>query len=85
MDFIQAPRGCRHAQLTQHFAKVSTQASGGAVLEGICHGGCDVCDARLASLRDLSAHSRQVLQIIADAATGVSEQQVLEQLVCRWP
>lgn len=82
MDFIQAPKGCRHAQLSQQFSKDSRPAPGGAALDGICHGGCDVCDTRLAALRDLSAASRHIFQAIADAPDGRSQQAVLEQLVC---
>eukprot|EP00892_Ulva_mutabilis_P003708 jgi/Ulvmu1/1709/UM116_0022.1 len=81
MDFVQAPKGCRHSQLTQYFTKNSTFSSTQAALNGICHGGCDVCDARLEALRDLSVPSRHILQAVADASAGISEQAVLQQLV----
>lgn len=81
MDFIQAPNGCRHAQLSQQFSQDNRKAPDCAALDGICHGGCDVCDTRLAALRDLSTPARHILQAIADAPGGLSQQALLQKLV----
>lgn len=81
MEYVQMPMGCRHAQLTQHFAKDS-QAAAGAHLDGICHGGCDICDFRVAALRDLSEASHQVLRALHSSPNGLSPQAIAATMVC---
>jgi hypothetical protein len=59
LQYIKAPLGCRQAQITGTF--LGSPAHHNAALMTLCQGGCDVCDLRLAALRDMSDAAKQVL------------------------
>lgn len=51
MAYVKMPIGCRHAFLSQNFSNDPKNVPG---VHTLCHGGCDVCDLRVAAVRDLS-------------------------------
>ena len=51
MAYVRMPTGCRHAFLSQNFSNDPKNVPG---VHTLCHGGCDVCDLRVAAVRDLS-------------------------------
>lgn len=85
MKYVKMPTGCRHAFLSQTFSNDPQNAPGAHTL---CHGGCDVCDLRVAAVRDLSC--RFCRSILLHSTAGLVKPELLKRCMATpcnqvWP
>ena len=84
MDFIERPAGCRHAQVAGTFA--GTPLRQNTSLLALCQGGCDVCDMRVAALRNMAPVARLLLGPLLDApGHTLPEAHLMQQVQVRRP
>jgi hypothetical protein len=75
MKYVKMSSGCRHAVLSHAFSSNAHAAPG---MHTLCHGGCDVCDLRVAAMRDLSCRfCRSIL--LHSRGAGLPEAQLLKR------
>lgn len=77
LKYVKTPTGCRHAFLSQTFSRDAQNAAG---VHTLCHGGCDVCDLRVAAVRDLSSSfCRSIL--LHSRGAGLAQPELLKRCI----
>ena len=82
MSYIERPAGCRQAQVAGTFDGRSPATNMRLLL--LCQGGCDVCDLRANTLRDMGGPAWQVLAVLeAQPGGSMAQSELIAQLQAR--